>query len=60
MIKTILRTLAQFLMGPVAIVAVLKIVSGSQHIHVGAPAAALCVWFVIWVVWVLESQPRHR
>ena len=58
MIETILRTLARFLMGPVAIVAVLKIVSGDQHIIVVAPTAALIVWFIIWVIWELESQPK--
>ena len=44
------NALARFLIGIVAIVAVLKIVSGDQHIHVAAPAILLAVWFIITAI----------
>ena len=43
------RTL-RFIVGPLAIIAVLKVVSGDQHIHVAAPTGLLAVWFIIDII----------
>lgn len=42
-----LTRLDRFLLGPATIIVVLRLVAGDEHIHVGAPAALLAVWFCV-------------
>ena len=45
--QALLLRLIAFLAGPLAIVAVLKLVSGDAHIHVAAPTGLLLAWFFV-------------
>ena len=45
--QALLLRLIAFLAGPLAIIAVLRLVSGDAHIHIAAPAFLLLGWFII-------------
>lgn len=56
--RHLLTSLFVFVVGVTAIAFTLTFVSGDAHIHVGAPAGTLGVWFVVWIIWSLETRPE--
>ena len=54
--NTSLLRILSFLLGPLTIIAVLKLVSGDDHIHVVAPTVLLVAWFILDLVRYLNPR----